>query len=351
MLQPSDPFYRSLKAILEGRCDPAVLSPNEETVNSPQESPLTFYDRHLANDLALEYIVALPSMCQSLSKLSESAIEAFLDSGHEFRSYRDDLVPGVPHEPVHTAAGVSMYYQQQIHLVCHELVSKLLFHPSFRDWDSVFIFNDDPIKDNPFALHGWLQISYSATEKMLYFSDKLDAFLDPALKDKLEDLARRFPELAIWQIFGKNPIALSLLKSIKQGRKFTWEASRTGGARTNAKTSRPSDANHGVLAKILPKKHQRGKPRPFTPNPNLRPVVEPYLRPLTPGGRKNAYRADFCHYIQRDALERQKMAQGEEAATSTLKRTQECLEDKEEVISKRRKTSAPLPTEDFELKN
>ncbi|KAJ3503836.1 hypothetical protein NLJ89_g8254 [Agrocybe chaxingu] len=406
MLKPSDPFYRSLKAILEGRCNPEVLSSSEETVNSPQESPLTFHDRHLAKDLALENIVALPTVYQSLSKLCESAIETFLQSGHKFQEYGNGLVPGVPHRPVHDAAGALLYYQWQIHPVCHKLVSKLLFHPTFRDWDSVFIFHNEPLGDVPFALHGWLQISYNATRKKMYFTDKLDTFLDPALKDKLEDLARRYPELAVWQIFGKNPIALRLLKSVERDRKFSWEVPRTGGARTNAKTSRPRDANLGVLSKIFPKKYQRGKPRASAPNTDLLPVSDSFIRPATPGSRKNAYRADFCHYIQHawaratpkdatfiifncgshervgirhretqtlflsepidtvrvgyrkchiglylaivlDALERRKLAKDDAAAT-TLKRTQECLDDKEEVVSKRRKTSIPLPPEDLE---
>ncbi|CAA7265524.1 unnamed protein product [Cyclocybe aegerita] len=406
MLQPSDPFYRSLKVILEGRCDPTVLSPTKESVNSPQESPLTFHDRHLAKDLALEQIIALPSTHQSLSKLCEAAVGAFLQSGHKFQP-GNNLVPGVPHRPVHNAAGASLYYQWHIHPVCHKLVSKLIFHPTFPDWDSVFIFNDDSIRDNPFALHGWLQISYNATQKKMCFTDKLDALLDSALKDKLEDLARRYPELALWQIFGRNPVALRLLKSVERDRKFSWEVPRTGGARTNAKTSRPRDANLGVLAKILPKKYQRGKARPPVPNTDLHPVLDSSIRPPTPGSRKNAYRADFCHYIQhtwaratlkdatfiifncgshervgirhretqtlflsepidtvrvgyrkchiglylaivQDVLERQKMAKEEETATSTLKRTQECLDDKEEVVAKRRKTSAPLPPEDLE---
>ncbi|KAJ3502001.1 hypothetical protein NLJ89_g9083 [Agrocybe chaxingu] len=331
MLQPSDPFYSSLKAILEGRCNPTVLSPTKEIVNSPQESPLTFHDRHLAKDLALEQIIALPLLHQSLSKLCEAAVEAFLQSGHKFQPYGNNLVPGVPHRPVHTAA--------------------------------VFIFDDDSIRDNPFALHGWLQISYNATWKKMYFTDKLDVFLDPALKDKLEDLARRYPELALWQIFGRSPLALRLLKSVERDRKFSWEVPRTGGARTNAKTQRSRDANLGASGFQLTYNqawaratlkdatfiifncgsHERVGIRHRETQTLF--LSEP-IDTVRVGYRK-------CHIglylaIVHDVLERQKMAKEEETATTTLKRTQDCLDDKEEVATKRRKTSAPPPAEDFE---
>ena len=244
MLSANDPFAPLFARTFEANYHPNIFqSQTELKYLVPQASPLTFYDRHVASHLALEHVVYEPSLATSLSRACDRAVQGFLRKGHKFckTGYAFSLVP--QRQLFHDAHTTCIYYNNFAADLCTSYAYKLVLNPEGRTWESPFVFVEEPRgREYRFTTEAWLAVSSSFKDTPERMKDLTDRS-----KKSLEDLSKKCPKLAVWQMFAMTHTATTMLRSLTNDGPFQWETCRTQGYRTTAAPKFPPDANGSVI--------------------------------------------------------------------------------------------------------
>ncbi|CAA7265523.1 unnamed protein product [Cyclocybe aegerita] len=276
MLPPDDPFSNSLKLVLEANYHPfAIKQPQRAKPVDASSSPLTFYDRHISSKLTLKRIVLLPSIPKSLSGICEHTLQTFTHwNCHTFSSYESALFQ-VTNGILHDAFQVADYYQTEFGQICQKFASKLLVTPSLQDWHSVFTFqlNKDH-RPGEYLTDSWLKVLYDPARDVCLFSQELQKQLNQPVKDRLRDLAMKYPRLADWHMFAMSlttdRLFQGMFRNPTSGKElpFVWESSQTKTSQQEDHTHQPAEVDEAVLKSMLPK---RADSKPEKQTTQLRP--------------------------------------------------------------------------------
>ncbi|KAF8954477.1 hypothetical protein BDZ97DRAFT_1864931 [Flammula alnicola] len=232
--------------------------------------PISFYDRHLDSNLILKRVEYMPCIVQLLSEVCEEEITSFVAGGGTFNPQEGCLPPN--NDTIHLfrdSWDVANRYKENAGEYLHSIVSKLYFHPYYREWDSLFDFN--------------------------VVRDRTQLFMTEA--SLLRDLAMRSPELATWEFYVMTSSGQNVLKTMRNAGNFKWEKSRTVGHPKVVPLSHPVDAKSGFLAKLL-KKHPRTRIAQDKHSARTSSAGVIPSRPSQYTKNKRPYRIDSAHYLQ-----------------------------------------------------
>jgi hypothetical protein len=191
--------------------------------------PSIFYDKHLDERLTLQRIVLLPSITTRLSdaveKISHSLEHRKIrlplyDTSdtfptERFRAYR------IFRKPIIDANSVAKAYQQTTARYCMDIASMMLLSPAASSWDTILNWiqttmselSDHPALEENYALNVMYMPGESSNESVS-ISTSIWESIDSETRERLPQIAQRFPVLAVWQIFTISPESEALLNDM-----------------------------------------------------------------------------------------------------------------------------------------
>jgi hypothetical protein len=194
--------------------NPPTLVQNSDFSLFPSVSPVTFYDKHLDDHLSLKHIRLMPSLSNSLSGTVDEALKSLNDREisipasigglmqHEARKEYLEMV-----EPMIDARSVAEFYGDLTAKSCRSVASTLLLHPHADRWWSVFHWRVEkdgrPWWKERFATHEYA-LRLTATPEH-DFQPVSTLTLDKETTSSLQQVAKRFPQLATWEIYALSP--------------------------------------------------------------------------------------------------------------------------------------------------
>ncbi|KAF4610101.1 hypothetical protein D9613_010624 [Agrocybe pediades] len=195
-------FAPYLKGMLDFSLHPDMTQRKSCATLEPEDTPLTFYDRHISSNLICKQVSALSSLVQSLSKLCDDAHR----EGHAFSQMEYRKLHDLPPEPLEygKAHTIGDYYES----------------PDAKTWDSALGENAQLVRTRAIP---------HATIKQIC------------------DLHQRFPTAALWHFYPMTPSGKYILKDMHPQNPFHWESSRATGYWNVSSKTPPSDASQGIL--------------------------------------------------------------------------------------------------------
>ena len=288
MLPPDDPFLTNFNRTFIANYDPGTFQ-EELRVPTADHTPISFYDHHIASNLLLKDIVYLPSFARILSKAFERTVQSFLAAGHRFSSDGySAFTLECESKTFVDARNVLRHYLTYMAHLGSVYASKLILHPDSSIWDSVFRLGMKGVERGlTFTAESWLEIdSLLKDQAALYDS------LDQSTKEKLKELERKFPRLAIWDMFAMTDTAMEMFKSITRSGPFNWQMCHTQGSSSVSHLPIPPDAKTGFLH-ASSKSKQSARTNRGVITKTSKTIVIPRLP-----SRRRLYRPDLQHYIQ-----------------------------------------------------
>ncbi|KIM42885.1 hypothetical protein M413DRAFT_125221 [Hebeloma cylindrosporum] len=310
MLAPDDPFLSLFKETFDFNYDASIThrprrNPDEVRALVPDSPPLNFHDRHIGSNLVLKQLVYIPSLAHGLSKLCDKMIEEFLGNGYKFHGEDFDLDydDGVIFQD---SEAVSNYYKFNVGRNCHQFASKILLHPHCGSWSSLFAMIHKT--HTPFLTEAWLESRGTTDMGDLWFGnteceEKLKLSINQSTHDKLLDIRRKHPRLAIWNFFAMTDIAIGLLRNhVNSEAGFIWDNCRTLGFETKSYSTLPLDAAK-LVAQLVPElkaKRTRIDKSSAASNgsPKTLAKVAKFIEPSKTSKRQRRYRLEFRHLLQ-----------------------------------------------------
>ncbi|KIM42891.1 hypothetical protein M413DRAFT_125280 [Hebeloma cylindrosporum] len=307
MLDADDPFLPLLKEAFDFNYDPSITHetrPNETRALVPDSPPLTFHDRHIGSNLVLKRLVYIPSLAHGLSKLCDDMIAEFLGNGDKFFDNDFNLASN-GRVTFEDSKSVGKYYRINVGRVCHKFASKILLHPHYDPWSSLFSMYCK--SQTLFLTEGWLQFNCTKTgDVFVNDEERLKLGISQSTHHKLVDINRRHPHLAAWNFFPMTDLAIGLLRNqVSSEANFIWDNCRTLGFQTKASSPLPLDATKFV-AQVVPalktKKTRVSKSLGVSDgSPKAISKVSKFIEPSKTGGtskRRHHYRPEFRHLLQ-----------------------------------------------------
>ena len=204
--------------------NPPVLEQNPRFSPFLSVSPVSFHDKHLDDRLILKRIRLMPSLLQSLSRTVDETFKSLNDRGipipatlegfmlHENRERYLRMV-----EPMTDARSVAEFYKELTAKSCYPVASTLVFHPHADYWWSVFNWREE--RDG----RPWWEEQFTTQEYALRLNATpqhdfipLSMFsLDEATTTTLQQVAKRFPQLATWDIYALSPDVKRMLEDME----------------------------------------------------------------------------------------------------------------------------------------
>ncbi|KAF4623060.1 hypothetical protein D9613_001499 [Agrocybe pediades] len=189
----------------------------DRRVFSPEWHACSFYDRHVASNLTLQRVICLPGFSRILSKGCDSSITEFLESKEQYSSEQYTEPLNIPSQMFTTARTVQTHYKFNVFRPCSLLSSKLIFHPEYKPWNCIFRFHasDD---GNNFKEESCFAIEHGY--EALFLIPQLDSHLSDDMKEKILNLARSYPTLALWHFYPMADLALTMFQSVTKDATF-----------------------------------------------------------------------------------------------------------------------------------
>jgi hypothetical protein len=204
--------------------NPPALEQNPRFSPFPSESPVTFYDKHLDEHLILKRIRLMPSLSKSLSGAVDETIKSLNDQGISIpstigglmsRRARKDYLRMI--EPMVDARSVAEFYRDFTANSCQSVASTLLLHPRADYWWSVSHWraeNDGrPGRQKRFSTQEYA-LRLAATPQHDFIPLSM-LTLDEDTTATLQRVAKRFPQLATWDIYALSQDIERMLEDIE----------------------------------------------------------------------------------------------------------------------------------------
>ncbi|KAF4622918.1 hypothetical protein D9613_001543 [Agrocybe pediades] len=209
----------------------------------PQDTPVTFYDRHISSNLVCRQVSAFPSMVQSLSKICDKALARYHREGHQFSLTGYPKVHRFARYPMAygKAPTIGDYFGTYVGNPASTYASRFYFLP--ESWEPVFFFQRD-YPDNDLC-DFFAEYTLGSGSGDVDFPEGCGIL--PATVTQVGDLYDRFPTVALWHLYPMTPSGKSILKNMQSQHTFVWEYARTIGHRNVSLKPSPPDASNGIL--------------------------------------------------------------------------------------------------------
>ncbi|KAF9556381.1 hypothetical protein CPC08DRAFT_820517 [Agrocybe pediades] len=241
---PVDPsFAPFLQAMLDFSFHPDTTQTERFADLVPQDTPVTFYDRHISSNFVCRQVSAFPSMVQSLSKICDKALARYHREGHQFSLTGYPKVHRFARCPMAygKAPTIGDYYRTYVGNPASTYASRFYFLP--ESWEPVFFFQRD-YPDNDLC-DFFSEYNLGSGSGDVDFPEGCGIL--PATVTQVRDLYDRFPTVALWHLYPMTPSGKSVLKNMQSQHTFVWEYARTTGYRNVSLKPSPPDASNGIL--------------------------------------------------------------------------------------------------------
>jgi hypothetical protein len=194
--------------------NPPALVSDSSSVCPKLRPPPSFYEKHLDDRLTLKRIVLLPSIT---TRLSETVDKALCSIEHQKISLPYSTLDYFPtqrwraatlfEDPIIDANSVARAYRRSTAIHCMIISSMLFLSPRASQWDKALNWSQSLAR----GLEDYRALEEDHTLRFLYMPGKsVPEFsvsstiwnsMDNEIRERLPQVAQRFPDLAIWQIF------------------------------------------------------------------------------------------------------------------------------------------------------
>jgi hypothetical protein len=213
--------------------NPPTHVPSKSSSECPKlaQPPLIFYDKHLDERLTLKRVVLMPS---TTARLSETVDKTLDQQGLSLPL--DRLLDTFPTEqnrtaykferPIVDANSVARAYRVTVAARCMTVASMLSLSPHASSWDTALNWIQGVVQSEEeyFALEEsyvlqFLKIPGKAASRATHqdpfmISNTIWDSMDGETRERLSHAARKFPALAVWQIFAISKEAENFMNEI-----------------------------------------------------------------------------------------------------------------------------------------
>jgi hypothetical protein len=202
-------MMQELQSLFDYTPPPLIRDPEWE----PQEptNPFWFYDKHLDENLQLLHVKPIPTLLETIASTVDTAMEEHGDAlppiGRrgvfvlaDLRNYRDI------HRCTTTTddRSVARFYNDTTATSCEAVASMLGIHPRASEWLPALMWtqrHNPPPQPPGTSAEGYsIRVSYNWRDDHLVVEPQLMEDLGDNTIQELEDVARKFRDLATWQI-------------------------------------------------------------------------------------------------------------------------------------------------------
>jgi hypothetical protein len=197
--------------------NPPSLTPDPEST-PPQlvPPPSIFYDKHLDERLTLKRVTLMPSMVTQLSETVNKMLHSFDERKIRLPSYGPmDAFPTerfrsstASYRPIVDANSVARAYQETTASYCMSIASTMFLSPHASRWITILNWVRRTVAgpgnyralEEDYALY-FLYMPGESIHKEVSISPRTWDSLDSETRERLLQVAPKFPILAMWQIF------------------------------------------------------------------------------------------------------------------------------------------------------
>jgi hypothetical protein len=190
---------------------PPSLTRDPEWHSQTPLSPFWFYDKHLDENLQMLHVKPMPTLLHAIAGTVDSAMEEHgivlpplgdkcIFTPADERIYQDDhRVTTITDD-----RSVARFYNDTTAIYCETVASMLGIHPHAADWMPALMWTqvDTSLSQPPgSSAEGYsIRVRYNWVHNKLLVTPELMECLNNKIVEELEDIARRFRDLATWQI-------------------------------------------------------------------------------------------------------------------------------------------------------
>jgi hypothetical protein len=222
---------------------PTTISANTgETIKSGKREhettrPAGFYDKHLAKHLVLKQVKTLGSLVDSLVGIVDKAIKDAYAKGplppNRSGSLRtkgqiQNLTKRAK-TTLRREEGVTEYYQLLTATFCLPIASTLALYPTLHEWTSLLGWTLDSDQAGWAFADGVLQLTPAPNAGELEDAEDYQLVLekiDPDIRHILDELQRRYPDLANWEMrflaVGDDEVMKNIAEWALNAERFRW---------------------------------------------------------------------------------------------------------------------------------
>lgn len=183
--------------------NPPLLEPDPESSPSPIVSPLTFYDKHVGITLRLKRVLLLSSLLADISSQVDSVRRCMQDMGLplpcRFGMFTSAEDRRTERKTIYDADELAGVYEKTTASDCLCVATTIYLTPRASAWEALILLWR---KENP-RREAWsyhtVKASLQVNPRALGSPDYKPA-IDESTKQTLLEVAKRFPEVAIWSI-------------------------------------------------------------------------------------------------------------------------------------------------------
>jgi hypothetical protein len=213
-----------------------------ETVKSRKREhkttrPAGFYDKHLAKHLVLKHVKSLGSLVDCVVGIVDKAIKDAYTKGPLPPNGSGGLVTkGIIQNFTRRAKtirrreeGVTEYYKDLTTTFCLPIASTLALYPTWHEWTSLLSWTRDPDQAGWAIADGVLQLTPAPNASELEDTEDYQQILekiDPDIRNILDELQRRYPDLATWEMkyltVGDDEVMKNIAEWALNAHRFYW---------------------------------------------------------------------------------------------------------------------------------
>ncbi|KAG6824788.1 hypothetical protein H0H92_005828, partial [Tricholoma furcatifolium] len=185
--------------------------------------PLTFFDRHLDESLALNKVVLAPSLLSDLASAVDVALKSVgrrLPSVEQCFPHSQNYAGFLDFEPAGDAKAIAQCYRHSIASSVEDISSMLLLHPNASSWVTSINFTTKSTSRThehyalyeDHALEFLAPYEHDADQKFTMVEEEAWKVLSDDERLLLREVKQRFPRIALWHFYFASPEAEHALK-------------------------------------------------------------------------------------------------------------------------------------------
>ncbi|KAG6898436.1 hypothetical protein C0993_006874 [Termitomyces sp. T159_Od127] len=228
MRNPPELLHAALQYILDYNPPPPVVQ--EDSPCPRLTHPLTIYDTHIDRRLALKRVKLVPTFLEDLAKAVDLVIEKVVNDdiglpsveGEDFPTPESFSFMKSPYLPK-DAYGITQSYRNSISLFACKMASMLLLHPTAATWSTAIgmalrITSRNEkyytlVEDCVPEILGPYEMLDDGIRRSMIDQDAWEVLSDDDRRD-LEAMRKKFPGMALWQMFFPHMEIEDMLKNI-----------------------------------------------------------------------------------------------------------------------------------------
>ncbi|CAA7267693.1 unnamed protein product [Cyclocybe aegerita] len=213
------------------------------------EPPLTFYDRHVDQNLILKSIRTLNfSLGKWLSALGIEEVANFIKQGYSVSTQQPHglAVPYHLNSSPTLAKDVKSYYYRHVGMIAARFAANLCIHPQQPTWNTCVFALYEPGTERNERVCKEAGLSVFRLQPL----ESVANSMPPQVVDALRKLHQSKSTFAIWEVFASIRATKTLVRSLVQLSHFPWAATSTSGHSITLPPLTPPEDGNSLAARL-----------------------------------------------------------------------------------------------------